>query len=278
MRDPRALLREHGLSPKKSFGQNFLVAESVLRAIAEACVPDTEVGRARVVELGAGLGSLTEPLAERAARLVAVERDRDLIPVLRSIFAGRENVELIEGDAQSVDFAALLGDPDAPRVLCGNLPYQITGSLLERAVESRAHVDRVVFMVQREVADRLVAAPGQKDYGALSVFVQAQFAVRRALTVSPGAFHPPPEVKSAVVVMTPLSPPRATEDDDFRAVVKAAFGMRRKTLRNAWAGLLSAEALARAAQSAGVSLDARGETLSVEDFARAAKAIAVLRK
>jgi 16S rRNA (adenine1518-N6/adenine1519-N6)-dimethyltransferase len=246
----------------------------VLRAIAEACVPANEIGRARVVELGAGLGALTELLADRAARVVAVERDRDLVPILQTMFRDRPNVEICEGDAQAIDVHALF-DPasGAPRVLCGNLPYQITGSLIERAVAARGDVERVVFMVQREVAERLVATPGKKEYGALSVFTQAAFAVKRVLTVAPGAFHPPPDVKSAVVVMTPLAPPRAEETQAFRDVVKAAFGMRRKTLRNAWAALLPSDALIQAAAAARVSLDARGETLSVEDFARAAAAL-----
>lgn len=272
-RDPRVLLREHGLSPKKSFGQNFLVAEGVLRAIAEACVPDAEVGRAQVLELGPGLGALTAPLAARAGRVIAVERDRDLVPVLREVFRDTPNVEIVEGDAQTTDFARWLSEPGMPRVLCGNLPYQITGSLIERAVHGRSQLDRVVFMVQREVADRLAANPGTKEYGALSVFVQAAFSVKRILTVAPGAFHPPPDVKSAVVGMIPLEPPRAEETDAFRAVVKAAFGMRRKTLRNAWRELVAPEVLARVAEDAGVSLDARGETLSVDDFARVAEGL-----
>jgi 16S rRNA (adenine1518-N6/adenine1519-N6)-dimethyltransferase len=172
-----------------------------------------------------------------------------------------------------VDLAALLGDPDpgSPRVLCGNLPYAITGPLLRAAVGAAGHLDRVVFMVQEEVADRLVAAPGSKAWGALSVFVRAAFDVRRLLRARPGAFHPPPDVTSAVVSFVPLRPPRAEETEAFRALVRAAFTARRKTLRNAWHRLApDAETLARAAERAGVSLDARGETLDVEAFARMA--------
>ncbi len=271
--DSRARLREAGLYPKKSFGQNFLVTEQVARAIATACVPDAEVGRARVVELGAGLGALTALLAERAAHVVAIERDRDLIPILRATFSDPK-VEIVEADAQAFDVVAALGPADAPRILCGNLPYQITGRLLQLAVNSAASIDRAVFMVQQEVCDRLVAKPSTKEYGALTVFVRAAFDVRRVMNVARGSFHPPPDVTSSVVELTALRPPRALETPTFRAVVKRAFETRRKTLRNAWSSVAAnGEALARAAEIAGVSLDARGETLDVDAFARMAAAV-----
>ncbi len=279
-RDARALLRARNLHPKKSFGQNFLVNAGVVEAIAEACVPGVERGSARLVEIGAGTGALTAALLDRASEVVAVERDRDLLPVLESEFAeelrdGR--LRLIEADAQNVDFHSLLGafPGDSPRVLAGNLPYQITGRLLSLAVQLAPLLSRAVFMVQDEVATRLAASPGSKDYGALTVFVQASFLVRKIRTVSPGSFHPPPEVTSAVVVLTPDRPPRALEDDVFRSVVKQAFAMRRKTLRNSWSSL-GPERVAAAARTAGVSLDARGETLSVEQFAGMAEALRAL--
>jgi 16S rRNA (adenine1518-N6/adenine1519-N6)-dimethyltransferase len=271
VKDPRAILREHGLAAKKSFGQNFLTDREALEAIASASVPDAERDRAFVIELGAGLGALTSPLTARAARVFAVERDRDLAPVLRAeladpIAAGK--LVVVEADAKTVDFAELLAGapPDAPRVLCGNLPYQLTGPLLTRAVEHAAFFARAVFLIQREVAERLAAGPGTKEYGALTVFVNAAFEVRRVRLVKPGSFHPAPEVTSAVVSLTSRRPALAEETDSFRAIVKAAFTSRRKTLRNAWAKL-GAEVLT-AAERAGISLDARGETLSVEDFAR----------
>jgi 16S rRNA (adenine1518-N6/adenine1519-N6)-dimethyltransferase len=276
--DPRVVLREAGLAPKRSFGQSFLVAESVTRAIAEACVPEPELGRARVVEIGAGTGALTSLLVVRARRVTAIERDRDLVPVLARAFeadieAGK--LALLEADAQTVDYPMLLGDEDpaSPRVLCGNLPYQITGRLLERAVANADRLERVVVMVQEEVADRLLASPGTKTYGALTVFVRAAFDVARVMTVSRGSFHPPPAVTSAVVRLVPVRPPRARETDTFRALVKGAFTARRKTLRNAWSGVADADRVARAAAEANVSLDARGETLDVTAFARVANAL-----
>jgi 16S rRNA (adenine1518-N6/adenine1519-N6)-dimethyltransferase len=271
--DSRALLRARNLRPKKSFGQNFLVEPNVAQRIADACVPDADVGRARVVELGAGVGALTSLLAARARRVVAVERDRDLVPVLAEELAEARasgRVDIVEGDAQTTDLRTLLGeaDPESPRVLCGNLPYQITGRLLQLAVQQQDAVDRVVFMVQREVADRLLAAPGTKEYGALTVFVQAAFSVERVMNVSAGCFYPPPDVTSAVVRLTALRPPRAEETPTFRALVRRAFEARRKTLRNAWRGIAPDDAIARAASAAEISLDARGETLDVSKFAR----------
>jgi 16S rRNA (adenine1518-N6/adenine1519-N6)-dimethyltransferase len=275
--DPRVALRGAGLRPKKGFGQNFLVAEGVARSIARACVRDDEVGRARVVEIGAGTGALTQLLVERAAAVVAIERDRDLVPLLTAGVGG-PTVRIVEGDAQTVDLAGLLGAPgDGPRVLCGNLPYALTGQLLRRAVECAPVIERAVFMVQDEVADRLAAGPGTKEWGALTVFVHAAFAVSRLLRAPPGAFHPPPDVTSAVVELRPHVPPRAVETDRFRALVRGAFAARRKTLRNAWARLApDASILAAAASRAGVSLDARGETLDVEDYVRMEEALGAL--
>ncbi len=275
-RDPRGLLRDAGLRPKKSFGQNFLVAAPIAQAIAVACVHDDEVGRARVVEIGAGTGTLTRLLAERARALVAIERDRDLVPLLDREVASSA-ARILEADAQSVDLAQLLGDPEAgsPRILCGNLPYAITGPLLRRAVEIVGRAERVVFMIQQEVADRLVATPGTKSWGALSVFVRAAYDVRRLLRAPPGAFYPAPEVTSAVVELVPVNPPRARETDAFRELVRCAFQQRRKTLRNAWARLAPDPAtLEQAAALAGIALEVRGETLDVAAFARMADALA----
>ena len=275
MSDARAVLRRAGLVPKRSFGQNFLVSPHAVESIAKACVPDAELGRARVLELGGGTGVLSRALVARAGHVTVVERDRDLVPVLQTELEepiGRGACAVVEGDAQSVPIEELLGapDPERPRVLGGNLPYQITGRLIERAVQNAEHVDRVVFMVQLEVAERLAAAPGGKVYGALSVFVQAAFRVKKLFNVSPGSFHPPPDVTSAVVLLEPERPRRAAETETFRAVVKGAFGARRKTLRNAWRSLGPVDVVARAAEAAGVSLEARGETLSVDEFARMA--------
>jgi 16S rRNA (adenine1518-N6/adenine1519-N6)-dimethyltransferase len=272
---PRAILEAHGLRPKASFGQAFLADRSIARKIA---VLATTPSGGTVVEIGAGLGVLTRPLAERAARVIAIERDRDLVPVLAEELAvplAEERVTLVEADAKTVDTLALLAGTPRPRVVAGNLPYHLTGPLLELTVAFSGAVDRVVYMVQREVADRLAAAPGSRAYGALTVFVRAAFSVERAFVVRRGAFYPQPGVDSAVVVLAPRSA-RVEETPAFRAVVHAAFAARRKTLRNAWRSLggLSITEIARAAEHAGIDLDARGETLDVAAFARMAECIA----
>jgi 16S rRNA (adenine1518-N6/adenine1519-N6)-dimethyltransferase len=266
-------LRERGLNPKKRFGQNFLVDVHAQRTIAEAATTPTG---GTVLEIGAGMGALTRPLLERAARVVAIERDRDLIPLLSADFAepiAEGRMQLVEGDALALDWAELLHGGPKPHIIAGNLPYLLTGPLLERATTLADHVDRVVFMVQAEVADRLVARPSTKEYGALTVFVQAAFDVRRVLTVRAGAFYPRPDVDSAVVALDPAKPRRAEETEAFRSAVRAAFGTRRKTLRNAWKSLYgwTKDELELHAKNAGISLDARGETLRVEDFARIAR-------
>ncbi len=263
-------LRERGLSPKKRFGQNFLVDVHAQKMIAEAAT--TPVG-GTVLEIGPGMGALTRPLLERAGHVVALERDRDLVPLLSEDFAepiAQGRLHIVEGDAMAQDWAALLQGHPKPHVIAGNLPYLLTGPLLERATMLVDHVDRVVFMVQLEVAERLMAKPSTKEYGALTVFVQAAFDVRRVLTVRAGAFYPRPDVDSAVVALDPVKPKRAEETDAFRDAVRAAFGTRRKTLRNAWKSIYgwSKEELETHAAAAGISLDARGETLSVEAFAR----------
>ena len=263
------VLRSAGLGPKKSFGQNFLQQASVAMRIAELA---TSPQGGSVLEIGAGLGALTEPLLGRCARLVAVERDRDLLPLLRERFADHASLELLEADALKLDWAALLAEGPPPRTIAGNLPYQLTGKLLRRAIEHAAWVDRVVFMVQREVAERLVAAAGSGAYGALTVFTQAAFEPSCALRVRAGAFSPKPKVDSAVVVLTPRRPPRAVEDERFRQVVRAGFSQRRKKLRNAWRGLgdWSVTELQHHAEAAEIDLNLRAERLEVEDFARMA--------
>lgn len=267
-------LRARGLSPKKRFGQNFLTDVHAAQMIAEAA---TTPAGGTVLEIGPGLGALTRHLVERAAKVVAVEYDAEIIPLLTEDLAapiadGR--LAIIEADAldRDLDWLAPLRDGPRPHGIAGNLPYLITGRLIERATQLADSIDRAVFMVQLEVADRLIAAPGTDAYGALSVFVQAAFEVKKVITVRGGAFFPRPNVDSAVVLLVPHRPRRAVETKAFQAVVKAAFGMRRKTLRNTWKGLFgwSKEELEANATACGISLDARGETLAVEAFAKLA--------
>jgi 16S rRNA (adenine1518-N6/adenine1519-N6)-dimethyltransferase len=270
-RDPKSILQHRGLHPKKSFGQNFLRDPHVTASIAAACVPNPGAAT-DVLEWGAGTGALTRALLERGAHVTAVERDRDLIPVLAETFASEiadGSLTLVEGDAKTFEIKAAFRRSGALRVLAGNLPYQLTGFLLEAAVEAASSIDLAVFMMQKEVEERISAAPGTKAYGALTIFVGAQFKVRLLRTVSPACFFPAPAVFSSVVSLTPA--PRAKETHAFRKLVKAAFMARRKTLRNAWSGIFASEAeLIVAAEKSHISLTARGETLAVEDYARIA--------
>lgn len=268
MDSPQKVLRAHGLSPKKSFGQNFLIEASIAERIADATGRD-----GTVLEIGAGLGALTEPLLARAAKVIAIERDRDLVPLLRERFADNPRFELHEADAVQLDWWQQLQRGPEPRVIAGNLPYQLTGRLIERSIALGARIDRVVVMVQREVAERLRAGHGGRDYGVLSVFAQAAFSIERLVRVPAGCFWPAPNVASEVVVMVPHNPPRAQETELFRKVVKLGFAQRRKKLRNAWSKLGAAD-LEAAAERAGIDLMARAETLTVEQFAAMAAAVA----
>lgn len=271
-----ALLKQHGLSPKKSLGQNFLLDRNACERIAAAAAADVRT----LLEIGPGLGSLTEPLLARCEHLVAIEKDEKLCEVLAERFAeavAEGRLAITEGDATAIDWRAALEVGPAPRAIVGNLPYLVTGMLLERAVSIAPAIARAVFMVQAEVAQRLVAKPSTKEYGALTVFMRAAFDPQKLLTLKGGAFFPAPDVSSTVVVLERRALPRAEETDLFRDVVKRAFSQRRKTLRNAWRGLGPDEQVADAAARANVSLDRRGETLEVEEFAAMAQALASIR-
>lgn len=267
--DPRRVMRRHGLEPKRAFSQNFLVARSAVERIVDALAPRRDE---LTVELGPGLGTLTAALLRAGARVLAVERDRDMLAVLDAELGAVAELTVIEGDAASIDLTALARD-HGPLALAGNLPYAVTGAILRNLTDHRAALSRAVVMVQREVRDRLVAAPGTKAYGALTVFVQASFAVEPVLRVPAGAFHPPPNVESAVVRLVPLAQPRAQETPAFRNIVHAAFGTRRKTLKNALRRLGAEAAL----ELAGIDGARRGETLSVEELDALARAYESLR-
>lgn len=276
MRSPIALLREHGLAPKKSLGQNFLTDRSAAERIAVAA---SDPPGGTVLEIGPGLGALTSTLVQRAARVVALEQDREMIAVLGAELApelASGRLVLHHGDALERDWLAdLSGGGNHPRPFCiaGNLPYSQTGRFLERSVQLADRIDKAVFMVQLEVALRVAAGPGSKTYGALSVFVQAAFRPERLLIAKAGAFHPRPEVDSAVVVLHPRpADERLAETPAFRELVRAAFGMRRKTLRNAWRNLsFGFDAVQAAAGAEGIELERRGETLSAAEFAAVAR-------
>lgn len=268
---PKMTLQRFGLLAKKSFGQNFL-SDAHLATKLAALAPLAST----VVEIGAGLGGLTALLLNRGHRVVAVERDRELLPVLQQSFApalSTGQLTLLEADAKQLDYAALFGNAEK-RVLMGNLPYQITGPLLQLTASLAPHLTSAIFMVQLEVAERLTAAPSTPQYGALTVYTQAAFHVARPFVVRRGAFYPQPGVDSAVVELRPLEQPLAKETPVFRQLVKQAFQQRRKTLRNAWQRAFpwNEAQMQACAEAAGISLSRRGETLSVAQFAAMARA------
>ena len=212
-------------TPRKRFGQHFLTDPAILGRIVDALAPEPADS---VVEIGPGRGSLTDLLAPRCGRLVAIEIDRDLVKQLRERYESTSRVEVVEGDALETDWSAITGPSF---LLAGNLPYYITTPLIFRILEN-PRPRRAVLLVQKEVAARLVAAPGSDDYGALTVNVQVTASVKVVARVSAGAFHPRPKVDSSIVLLEPLvSPWLGTEEENpFRKFVQAAFGMRRKTL------------------------------------------------
>ena len=249
--------------PRKRFGQHFLTDRRSLERIVEALDPqpaDT------VVEIGPGRGALTSLLAARCRRLIAVEIDRDLVTLLREQFQDRPGVEIVDGDALETDWATLAG---GSFLLAGNLPYYITTPLIFRILESPMP-QRAVLLVQREVAERLVAAPGSGDFGALTVNVQVAVTVRIISRVSAGAFNPKPKVDSAIVLLTPRLQALlgADEENLFRKFVQAVFSMRRKQMlrvvRELW--IPAADDAGVVLSGAGIDPTSRPETLKPETF------------
>ena len=260
--------------PKKSLGQHFLSDPNILGGIVDALDPAPgEI----VIEIGPGRGDLTRLLALRGARVIGIEKDRRLVAELEGSGIGDSGlVRIVEGDALELGWHALLPIPNPASPLpsfsvVGNIPYYITSPLLEKALTPPLP-SRIVFLVQKEVADRIVAAPGSKTYGALSVGIQAACRVERLFTVKAGAFRPPPKVDSAVIRLTPRAEPVIPVEQGraFRKFVVACFGQRRKQLRNVLALVLGREpgAVAEALRELGFDPATRPERLSPQDFAR----------
>jgi 16S rRNA (adenine1518-N6/adenine1519-N6)-dimethyltransferase len=259
----------------RALGQHFLRDRAVADRIVELVAPTS---RDLVVEIGPGRGALTDLLAHRAGRLLALEIDQTLAAQLGERLAGAPHVEVRQADAHRFDYRglrALLPDPAGRLLAVGNLPYSVGKPILAALVEAAPPIDEMALMLQKEVAVRVAAAPGGKTYGALSVLTQARCAVRLAFSVPPGAFVPPPQVDSAVLHLAAHRvPPVAVADPvRFAAVVRAAFSQRRKSLANALAaGLgLGVEGARRLVEAAGLDPGRRAETLSLSEFVRLAQ-------
>lgn len=263
--ETRAALEQLALQPSKAMGQNFLVDRNIAWLIVDAAGVR---GEDTVLEIGPGLGALTELLLEHAGRVVAVEKDGRLFEFLRNRFGRRQKLQLVHADALEFDFA-----PVAPFKVVANLPYAVATPLLQRLVDSPARPQRMVLTVQREVADRLTAKPRTKDYGALTLFTQLYYETKREHIITPRCFIPPPAVESAVVslrlALHPLLEPAL--EAPFRELVRAGFGQRRKMLRGVLPKLatgvaVTSEKLEAALKRLGVPTTARGEELSLAQW------------
>ncbi len=256
--------------PRKRLGQHFLTDTRVLDRIADAL---SITKQDTVIEIGPGRGALTDRLAERAGRLITIEVDKLLIPILRARYATQPHVSVIESDVQQLDLGEVAG---GPYLLAGNVPYYITTPIIFHAM-TRPRPERAVFLVQKEVADRAVAPPNADEYGALSVNLQALATVTLRGIVKPTAFNPPPSVDSAILHITPRADPVIEEHEEnaFRKLVIASFGLRRKQLRRVVRTVrgLTAEQADVALGTAGLNPEARPETLSAAQFAALLRAL-----
>ena len=266
----RLLLGRHGFRFSRSMGQNFLIEGWVPVGLVEGAGVSLQNG---VLEIGPGIGPLTMRLSNAATKVVAVELDRSLLPVLAETLAGRNNVEIIPGDILKLDIGALVDEKFSglTPMACANLPYNITTPVLSALIDSRRFA-QIAVMIQREVALRICAAPGTAEYGAFSIYCQYHTAPELLFDVGPECFVPAPKVTSSVVRMTPRHmPPIAVQDEKrFFRLVKAAFGQRRKTLLNALAaglGGVERDSIRAAILSCGLPEDIRGERLGIPEFA-----------
>ncbi len=273
IRDVKDLLGRHGFRFSKSLGQNFLIADWVPRDIAEAAGLDKSCG---VVEIGPGVGCLTRELAQRAGKVVSIELDKSLLPVLAETLADFDNVEVVPGDVMKLDLAALSADRLNGFTLhvCANLPYNITTPVITKLLESGLFASLTV-MIQKEVARRICAAPGTADYGAFSLLCQYYADCDLLFDVPAGCFLPAPKVTSAVVRLAVReAPPVEVPPDALFRVVRAAFAQRRKTLLNALASAygkaFSKDELRQVILDCGLPETVRGEALGLEQFAELA--------
>lgn len=272
----RHILNRFGIRTQKKLGQHFLVDETVVRRIAESLELKPDVP---VLEIGPGIGTLTQFLAMTGARVTAVELDRRCIEIMGTTLKAYDNIRIVQGDVLTLDFAELMGA--GPFHIAGNLPYYITTPIVMKILEGHVPAEKMVFMVQKEVADRMVSGPGTKDYGALSVAVQYHTEAVKLFEVPSTAFMPPPAVDSAVILCTKRAQPPVDIPSEklFFRVVRAAFGQRRKTLANALqGGGFSREDVTAMLQQTGIKGERRGETLSLDEFAALSRSFAYDRK
>jgi len=269
----RQELKEYGLIPRKGWGQHFLVDRNILNKVIQTARVE---GKDVVLEVGPGLGEMTLALARRAERVIAIEIDPKLVAILEKKVRDYPNVEVVKSDILKVDFNKLLNQEKDPVKIVANLPYQISTPLLFRFIESREVFSTFTLMLQKEVAERMIAPPGRKEYGPLSIFMQMYLDVSIHFLIKPSAFFPPPKVESAVIHMTWKDKPILNAEDEewFKKIVKGCFGYRRKTLTNALkhSHLPLPHDIESRTERIGIDLQRRPETLSIREFAVLAEA------
>jgi len=270
-------MRRYNLRPNKRLGQHFLVDSRPLYAMLQAAELLPEDG---VLEIGPGLGVLTRELCSRAGKVVAVEKDRQLIPILEDLTKDFKNICILDADVLKLDMEEIREEHFGGSFkVVANLPYYITSPIIMKIIENRHLIPLAVLMVQKEVAQRLVASPGSKDYGILTIAVNMYAEVKLVCNVGKSSFLPPPKVESAVVKILLRQKPRVEVDEElFFKVVEAAFGERRKTLKNSLSRRLDIpgidpEVIAKALEVTGIDPMRRGETLSIEEYAQLLEAL-----
>ncbi|MBQ8134703.1 MAG: 16S rRNA (adenine(1518)-N(6)/adenine(1519)-N(6))-dimethyltransferase RsmA [Clostridia bacterium] len=267
----KSVLAKHGFTFSKALGQNFLINPGVCPRMAEECGCSDSVG---VIEIGPGAGVLTNELAKVACKVVAVELDKRLLPVLEETLSGHDNIKIINGDAMKLDFVRLIEEEfgGSEVVICANLPYYITSPVIMRLLEERLPINSLTVMVQKEAADRICAQPGTRESGAISAAVNYYSRPEMLFKVSKGSFLPAPKVDSAVIRLHILKEPPVSVQDEkmFFKVVKAAFSQRRKTLPNSLSSGLSLpkQEVAALLDAVGIKPNARAEEMTMENLAQ----------
>jgi len=273
-RRTKEIITRHGFSFKKSLGQNFLIDQNILGKIVEAAGLDQEKG---ALEIGPGIGALTEKLAQMAGAVTAVEIDQRLIPILKEVLEPYDNVKVHHGDVLKVDLHELFREDfaEVKKVsVVANLPYYVTTPILMKLLEEKLPLENIVVMIQKEVAERMAASPGSKDYGSLSIAVQYYSEPKLVCIVPHTVFIPQPNVESAVIRLAVREEPPVSVEDEafFFEVVQASFAQRRKTIANNLKSRFFAEEgrerLEQLLEEAGLDPKRRGETLSIEEYAR----------
>lgn len=272
----REIVKKYGFKFTKSLGQNFLIDDTVLTDIVEGAeVNEEDV----VIEIGPGVGSLTRELLKKAKKVYSIELDSDLIPILNEELKDYENFTLIHKDAMKVDYNEII-DNEKNVKLVANLPYYVTSPIIAKLLTEGYKFKSLTIMIQKEVAERIAADPNNKDYGSLSLLVQYYCNTKIIRHVKPGAFLPPPKVDSIVIRLDRLDSPKVPvkDKDVMFKIIRDSFNMRRKTLSNALKNVgLSKEDLNKAFENAGIDSRRRGETLSLEEFAKLTDSIIALR-